>query len=61
MSYIFTADSFATTNARIGERPIMYETKRLESVDIDEPADWFMAESLLMRVANGETLPGDSA
>lgn len=57
--YLFTAKSFATTDARIGEKPILFETPRLESVDIDEKSDWFMAESLLMRVAAGETLPED--
>ena len=37
--------------------PAEVPTPRLQSVDIDEPADWFMAESLLMRVVAGETLP----
>lgn len=55
--YIFTADSFKTTGARIGTKPHMFETPFLESVDIDEPYDWFIAESLLLRVAAGETLP----
>ncbi|MEM1381204.1 MAG: acylneuraminate cytidylyltransferase family protein [Pseudomonadota bacterium] len=55
--YIFTGDSFAATNARIGEKPSMYVTPPLESVDIDEPEDWFMAESLLQRIARGEALP----
>lgn len=55
--YIFTAESFASTGARIGERPQMYTTPFLESVDIDEPYDWFIAESLLLRIAAGETLP----
>ncbi len=55
--YLFTGESFAKTGARIGEKPVLFETPRLESVDIDEPSDWFMAESLLMRVAAGETLP----
>lgn len=59
VAYLFTARSFAATGARIGERPLLFETPRLESVDIDEPSDWFMAESLLMRVAAGEILPGD--
>lgn len=57
VGYFFNRDSFAKTNARIGVKPIMHVTPPLESVDIDEPADWFMAESLLMRVANGEALP----
>lgn len=55
--YLFTPESFAKTDARIGEKPILYATPPLESVDIDEKSDWFMAESLLMRVAAGETLP----
>lgn len=55
--YIFTGESFAKAGARIGARPVMFETPRLESVDIDEIHDWFIAESLLMRVASGEALP----
>lgn len=41
--YIFTADSFAKTSARIGEHPIMHESPRLESVDIDTSVDWDIA------------------
>jgi len=41
--YIFTRDSFAKTDARIGKQPIMYETPRFESVDIDTPEDWDFA------------------
>jgi len=55
--YLFSPDSFAATGARIGRKPLLFATPRLQSVDIDEPADWFMAESLLMRVVAGETLP----
>lgn len=55
--YLFTPGSFASTGARIGKKPLLFATPRLQSVDIDEPADWFMAESLLMRVVAGETLP----
>lgn len=54
VGYIFTANSFRKTGARIGEHPIMFETPPLQSVDIDEPADWYMAESLLMRIAAGD-------
>jgi len=57
VGYIFNAQSFAATEARIGQTPQLFVTPPLESVDIDEPEDWFMAESLLMRVAAGETLP----
>ena len=48
VAYLFSADSFAKTNARIGEKPEMFVTNPLESVDIDEPSDWYVAESLLM-------------
>ena len=44
--FIFTKESFKSTNARIGKSPAMFETPALESVDIDEPADWMMAEAL---------------
>ena len=42
--YIFTAESFASTKARIGRRPMMFETPRLESFDIDDQTGWDMAE-----------------
>lgn len=41
--YIFTAESFARTNARIGKNPIMYQSPSFESIDIDTPADWDFA------------------
>ncbi len=44
--YLFTKESFEKTAARIGEKPIMFETSKLESVDIDEPQDWQLAEAL---------------
>lgn len=44
--YIFTKQSFSKTAARIGESPMMFETSKLESVDIDEPQDWQLAEAL---------------
>lgn len=42
--YIFTAESFRSTGARIGLRPMMFETPFLESVDIDDHAGWELAE-----------------
>ena len=57
VGYFFNAESFGKTGARIGVAPELFVTPPLESVDIDEPEDWFMAESLLMRVAAGEILP----
>jgi CMP-N-acetylneuraminic acid synthetase len=41
--YIFTRDSFAKTNARIGKQPMMFETPKFESIDIDTPDDWDFA------------------
>ncbi|MCG8455998.1 MAG: acylneuraminate cytidylyltransferase family protein [Holophagales bacterium] len=44
--YLFSAESFARSGARIGERPRMFETPRLESIDIDDAEDWALAEAL---------------
>ena len=44
--YIFTRASFAATGARIGARPMMFETPRIESVDIDDFEGWRLAEAL---------------
>jgi len=44
--YLFTRESFASTNARIGRHPMMFETRSLESVDIDTPEDWQLAEAI---------------
>lgn len=57
-AYLFTKKTFAETGSRIGAKPLLFETPKLESVDIDDPSDWFIAESLLSRVSCGETLPG---
>ncbi len=50
--YIFSGSSFAKTGARIGEHPYLFETPPLESLDIDEPHDWDLVESLVMRNKN---------
>jgi CMP-N-acetylneuraminic acid synthetase len=44
--YIFSRDSFAETNARIGKKPILFETTRAESADIDDQEGWDIAETL---------------
>jgi CMP-N-acetylneuraminic acid synthetase len=41
--YIFTKESFAKTNARIGKQPMLFEGPRFESIDIDTPVDWDFA------------------
>lgn len=45
--YLFTRSSFSKTDARLGERPKMFETPALESVDIDEEHDFLIAEALM--------------
>jgi CMP-N-acetylneuraminic acid synthetase len=44
--YIFTAESFHKTKARIGTKPLMFETPCLESIDIDDQAGWDLAEAV---------------
>lgn len=44
--YIFTAESFAKTDARIGKTPMLFEMGKMEAVDIDTPEDWAMAEAV---------------
>ncbi len=46
--YIFNRESFSKTNARIGERPILFETPRIESADIDDQVGWDIAETLAL-------------
>lgn len=44
--YIFTIESFLLTQARIGQRPMMFETPRRESADIDDREGWDIAEMI---------------
>lgn len=43
--YIFTRTSFLKTNARIGRKPMMFQTPKIESFDLDTEDDWQVAES----------------
>jgi CMP-N-acetylneuraminic acid synthetase len=52
--FIFSAASFSLTKARIGQKPMMYITPALESIDIDEPDDWEMASALAERIVAKE-------
>jgi len=38
--YIFTRESFAATKARIGRNPMLFQSPRFESIDIDDADDW---------------------
>lgn len=44
--YVFSAESFRSTRARIGRKPVMFETPKIESADIDGPEEWQVAETL---------------
>ena len=48
--YIFTKSSFQESGARIGQNPILFETPRFESIDIDDPEDWDLAELIASAV-----------
>jgi CMP-N-acetylneuraminic acid synthetase len=43
--YLFTSAQIAA-GRRIGERPILFEVDPLEAIDIDEEADFVLAEAL---------------
>ena len=45
--YVFTRESFISTQARIGKNPKLFIMSKLESVDIDDTEDWEVAEALL--------------
>lgn len=45
-AYIFTADSFSKKQARIGEKPLLYESRLIESIDIDNQDGWDLAEAI---------------
>lgn len=53
--YIFTKDSFTATDARIGRKPMMYPTPKMESVDIDTPEDWALADCVAAMVLSEQT------
>jgi len=50
--YIFTKKSFlGNQNNRVGSRPFLFETPKLESVDIDIEEDWKIAEVIAKNFA----------
>ena len=53
--YLFTRASFAHNNARIGAAPMLFESPKHESIDIDDWDDWAIAEGLLARAAGSGT------
>jgi CMP-N-acetylneuraminic acid synthetase len=51
--YLFTGGSFQATKARIGMKPMMFETPRSESADIDDIDGWQIAEALAQAKLRG--------
>jgi len=47
--YLFSRESFAKQGRRIGERPLLFPTPPLESVDIDEEYQFELASLLMQR------------
>ena len=45
--YIFTAEKLRERRNRIGEKPMMYEIKPYEALDIDEESDFMIADIIL--------------
>ena len=45
--YIFERDAFLETKSRIGLNPVLFETPKQESIDIDEEEDWDLAEIIM--------------
>ncbi len=41
--YIFTKEAFLRKQARIGEAPLLFESSKYESIDIDGPEEWELA------------------
>ncbi|GIV34003.1 MAG: hypothetical protein KatS3mg031_1538 [Chitinophagales bacterium] len=48
--YLFSATSFRQNDEnRIGRKPFLFETPKLESLDIDEPHDFELAEMIFLK------------
>ena len=45
--YIFTKESFSQRNHRIGKKPVMFEMDYAEAIDIDEMAQFKLADALM--------------
>lgn len=53
--YLFSAEGFRRANDnRIGTSAAMFEVGRIEAVDIDDEADWILAETLLEMRRRGD-------
>lgn len=52
--YIFSKTTNRKTKNRLGSNPMMFPMERLEAVDIDDVADFYWAEFLLLRKLKNE-------
>lgn len=52
--YVFTREVFERLNRRIGERPYISEVSGAESIDIDYPEDFEIANAVYMRMLRKE-------
>jgi CMP-N-acetylneuraminic acid synthetase len=50
--YLFTRESLETHGSRIGRRPMLFELPREEALDIDEEADFELAQARLQQQAH---------
>ena len=50
--YVFSKQSFAVSGSRIGAKPAMFQTEKVESVDIDTEEDWSLAEKICAGLIN---------
>ena len=50
--YIFNKESFLKTNNRIGQNPILFNTPKKESIDIDNEDDWEFATLIMQSIIN---------
>jgi CMP-N-acetylneuraminic acid synthetase len=46
--YVFSETSFRATGARIGGKPLLFETPAVEAVDIDDARSWELARRLAL-------------
>lgn len=57
--FIFSRETFLKTGSRLGERPLLFETARMESLEIDEEEDFAFVELVLKALlSNGRKEEG---
>lgn len=54
--YIYKSEIMEKYNRRIGQNPFIVEVGEIESVDIDEPEDFFIADAIYNHLANNKVI-----